>query len=69
MIAIVGAVLLASAGTGLVLMLVLQKTIAGEGGGEADVPREEDPARFERNVFVTAFLAATGAILLLIGTT
>ena len=68
MIAIAGAVLLASAGTVLVLMLVLQKTLVGEGGGEADVPREEDPGRFERNVFVAAFLAAAGAILLLIGT-
>ena len=65
MIAIVGGVLLASAGTWLVLMLVLQKTLVGERGGE-DVPREEDPARFERNFFVLAFLAAAGAILLLI---
>jgi hypothetical protein len=67
-IAIVGGVMLAGAGTNLVLMLVLQKTITGEGAGP-DVPREEDPARFERNFFVTAFIAAAGAILLLIGTT
>jgi hypothetical protein len=67
-IAIVGGVMLAGAGTNLVLMLVLQQTITGEGAGP-DVPREEDPTRFERNFFVTAFIAAAGAILLLIGTT
>jgi len=68
MIALIGAVLMGGAGTSLVLMLVLQKTIVGEGNG-ADVPREEDPGRFERNFFFTAFFAALGALLLLIATT
>jgi hypothetical protein len=67
-IAIVGGMMLAGAGTNLVLMLVLQQTITGEGGGP-DVPREEDPARFERNFFASAFIAAAGAILLLIAAT
>ena len=68
LIAVAGGTLLAGAGTNLVLMLVLQKTIVGEGGGY-DVPRDEDPGRFERNFFFTAFAAAAGALLLLISFT
>jgi hypothetical protein len=64
LLAAIGAVILVSAGTELVLMLSLQKSILGEYG--PDVPREDDPARFERRFFFAAFFSALGAILLLI---
>ncbi|HEX8642519.1 MAG TPA: hypothetical protein VF702_01240 [Allosphingosinicella sp.] len=65
MITTAGSVLLAGAGTAIAAMLALGASLADEWRGP--IPREEDPARFRRELALYLPVAAAGAILLFVG--
>jgi hypothetical protein len=65
MIAVIGAVLLAGGGIGIAAMLALDASLGDE--WRSPIPREEDPARFRRELSFYGALAVAGAIVFVLG--